>query len=256
MREHDSGETGRQRMNKKKLPKAVLRTADQMREAAAERSQDAPHPVDLNETPAPRPAVMRTADRAANGNVIEMVPKADAAEAPQSADNGAAALRRRMAVAIVERYANWAAVGGALPVPIANATAVTALMVRMIQSLSKLYGVPFEKNRTRAAVVGLMAGMLPTGLATIAASARHLLRAGLRAPGPCRFVGDLIGLCAPHRPALHRAIRERLDRRSISARSFCGDLRRLSTATAVQFNFLFCAFMRSIRLFGRMSVQF
>ena len=171
MREHDSGETGRQRMNKKKLPKAVLRTADQMREAAAERSQDAPHPVDLNETPAPRPAVMRTADRAANGNVIEMMPKADAAEAPQPADNGAAALRKRMAVATVERYANWAAVGGALPVPIANATAVTALMVRMIQSLSKLYGVPFEKNRTRAAVVGLMAGMLPTGLATVAASA-------------------------------------------------------------------------------------
>jgi uncharacterized protein (DUF697 family) len=171
MREHDSGETGRQRMNKKKLPKAVLRTADQMREAAAERSQDAPHPVDLNETSSPRPAVMRTADRAANGNVIEMMPKADAAEAPQSADNGAAALRKRMAVATVERYANWAAVGGALPVPIANATAVTALMVRMIQSLSKLYGVPFEKNRTRAAVVGLMAGMLPTGLATVAASA-------------------------------------------------------------------------------------
>ena len=171
MREHDSGETGRQRMNKKKLPKAVLRTADQMREAAAERGQDAPHPVDLNETPAPRPAVMRPADRAANGNVIEMMPKADAAEAPQPADNGAAALRKRMAVATVERYANWAAVGGALPVPIANATAVTALMVRMIQSLSKLYGVPFEKNRTRAAVVGLMAGMLPTGLATVAASA-------------------------------------------------------------------------------------
>lgn len=174
MSEHESGEAGRKRMNKKKLPKAVLRTADQMREAAAERSQDAPHPVDLNETPVPRPAVTRTVERAANGNVIEMVPKADAAEAPQPAmpaDNGAAALRRRMAVATVERYANWAAVGGVIPVPIANATAVTALMVRMIQSLSKLYGVPFEKNRTRAAVVGLMAGVLPTGLATVAASA-------------------------------------------------------------------------------------
>jgi uncharacterized protein (DUF697 family) len=159
-------------MNKKKLPKAVLRTADQMREAA-ERSQDAPHPVDLNETPAVRPAVTRTAERAANGNVIEMMPKADAAEALQAvpADNGAAALRRRMAVATVERYANWAAIGGGIPVPIANATAVTTLMVRMIHALSKLYEVPFEKNRTRAAVVGLMAGMLPTGLATVAASA-------------------------------------------------------------------------------------
>ncbi|MBX9847235.1 MAG: DUF697 domain-containing protein [Xanthobacteraceae bacterium] len=161
-------------MNKKKLPKAVLRTADQMREAAAERSQDVPHPVDLNETPAIRPAVTRAVEFAAAGNVIEMVPKAEIAEAPQPAvpaDNGAAALRRRMAVATVERYANWAAVGGVIPVPIANATAVTALMVRMIQSLSKLYGVPFEKNRTRAAVVGLMAGVLPTGFATVAASA-------------------------------------------------------------------------------------
>ncbi|MBX9824896.1 MAG: DUF697 domain-containing protein [Xanthobacteraceae bacterium] len=161
-------------MNRKKLPKAVLRTADQMREAAAERSQYAPHPVDLNETPAVRPAVTRAVEFAAAGNVIEMVPKAESAEAPQPAvpaDNGAAALRRRMAVATVERYANWAAVGGVIPVPIANATAVTALMVRMIQSLSKLYGVPFEKNRTRAAVVGLMAGVLPTGLATVAASA-------------------------------------------------------------------------------------
>lgn len=174
MREHDSGEASRQRMNKKKLPKAVLRTADQMREAAAERSQDVPHPVDLNETPAIRPAVTRAVEFAAAGNVIEMVPKAEIAEAPQPAvpaDNGAAALRRRMAVATVERYANWAAVGGVIPVPIANATAVTALMVRMIQSLSKLYGVPFEKNRTRAAVVGLMAGVLPTGFATVAASA-------------------------------------------------------------------------------------
>jgi uncharacterized protein (DUF697 family) len=170
MREHDPGETGRQRMNKKKLPKAVLRTADQMREAA-ERSQDTTHPVDLSETPAARPTVTRTAERAATGNVIEMMPKADAAEAPQPADNGAAALRRRMAIATVERYANWAAVGGGIPVPIANATAVTALMVRMIHSLSKLYGAPFEKNRTRAAVVGLMGGVLPTGLATVAASA-------------------------------------------------------------------------------------
>ena len=54
--------------------------------------------------------------------------------------------------------------------PLANAAAITALMVRMIKSLSTLYEVPFERNRTRAAVVGLMGGVLPTGLATIAAS--------------------------------------------------------------------------------------
>jgi uncharacterized protein (DUF697 family) len=55
--------------------------------------------------------------------------------------------------------------------PIVNAAALTALLVRMVRSLSVLYGVPFERNRTRAVVIGLMGGALPTGFATIAASA-------------------------------------------------------------------------------------
>src|ERR1041385_4475956 len=157
MPEHDPGEAGRKRMNKKKLPKAVLRTADEMRGAAVDRAQDTPHPVDLNETPMTRSAALR----AAADNVIEMVPKTEPA---------AAALRRRKAVAIVERYANWAAIGGVIPVPLANAAAITALLMRMIKSLSTLYEVPFEHNRTKAAVVGLMGGVLPTGFATLAAS--------------------------------------------------------------------------------------
>jgi len=156
-------------MNKKKLPKAVLRTADEMRDSA-DLAQGAPHPVDLNEAPAPRPANLRPA----TDNVIEMVPKTESASAETAASaripDAAAALRRRNAVAIVERYANWSAVGGVIPVPLANAAAITALLVRMIKSLSTLYEVPFEKNRTRAAMIGLMGGVLPTGFATIAAS--------------------------------------------------------------------------------------
>jgi uncharacterized protein (DUF697 family) len=156
-------------MNKKKFPKAVLRTADEMRDAG-DRTQDTPHPVDLNEAPVPRSANLRSAA----DNVIEMVPKTEPASADTAAVAGipdtAAAQRRRKAVAIVERYANWSAVGGVIPVPLANAAAVTALMVRMIKSLSTLYGVPFERNRARAAVIGLMGGVLPTGLGTIAAS--------------------------------------------------------------------------------------
>jgi uncharacterized protein (DUF697 family) len=169
MREHDSGEAGRKRMNKKKLPKAVLRTADEMR-GGAERAADTPHPVDLNEASVTPPA----SQRAVADNVIELVPKTEPAPADtiivSKEHDAAAALRRRKAVAIVERYANWSAVGGVIPVPIANAAAITTLMVRMIKSLSTLYDVPFEHNRTRAAVVGLMGGVLPTGLATIAAS--------------------------------------------------------------------------------------
>jgi len=140
-------------MNKKKFPKTVLRTAEQMREAAAHA--------------APKPS--------AQDNVIEMVPKVEASAAPpavsatQSADAGSRQ-RRRKAVAIVERYANYSAVGGAIPVPIANATALTALLVRMVKKLSDIYGVPFERNRTRSVIIGLMGGALPTGFATIATS--------------------------------------------------------------------------------------
>ena len=170
MREHDPSEAGRKRMNKKKLPKAVLRTADEMRGATADRAQDTPHPIDLDEAPATRSANLRSAA----DNVIEMVPKTEPASADAAASakihDTAAAQRRRKAVAIVERYANWCAVGGVIPVPLANAAAITGLMVRMIKSLSTLYGVPFERNRARAAVIGLMGGVLPTGFATIAAS--------------------------------------------------------------------------------------
>src|SRR5258705_9600326 len=143
-------------MNKKKFPKAVLRTADQMREAGASAAAQSTSP----------------------DNVIEMVPKSES-----SASQPATALRRRQAVAIVERYANLSAVGGAIPIPLANAAAITALMVRMVKSLSGLYGVPFERNRTRSIVMALMGGALPTGLATIATSTITLFMPGVNLLG-------------------------------------------------------------------------
>jgi len=158
-------------MNKKKLPKAVLWTADQMRDAGADRLSAPPHPVDMNE---PQGARTTVAHSTSADNVIEMMPKSETSSipegaAPQSAPVSAAeARRRRQARAIVERYANFCAVGGVIPVPVANAAAVTAIMVRMVKSLSSLYGVPFERNRARAIVIGLMGGVLPTGFATIA----------------------------------------------------------------------------------------
>jgi uncharacterized protein (DUF697 family) len=144
-------------MNKKKFPKAVLRTADQMREAAGSVAQKS-MPSD---------------------NVIEMMPKAE----PASTADSSTALRRRKAIAIVERYANYSAVGGALPIPLANAAAITALLVRMVKSLSEVYDVPFERNRTRSIVIGLMGGALPTGFATIATSTLTLFIPGLNLMG-------------------------------------------------------------------------
>jgi uncharacterized protein (DUF697 family) len=150
-------------MNKKKFPKAVLRTADQMREAAASAPPKSASP----------------------DNVIEMVPKSEAVPTTNIAASldPATALQRRRAVAIVERYANYSAIGGAIPVPLANAAAITALLVRMVKSLSDLYGVPFERTRTRSIIIGLMGGALPTGFATIATSTISLFVPGVNVLG-------------------------------------------------------------------------
>ncbi|MCX7314344.1 MAG: DUF697 domain-containing protein [Hyphomicrobiales bacterium] len=147
-------------MNKKKLPKAVLRTANEMREHAT------------------------GAAKAPTDNVIEMMPKAEPsapatkAAAATAPSDPVAALRRRKAIAIVERHANYSAIGGAIPIPLANAAAISALLVRMVKSLSELYGAPFERNRTRSIVIALMGGALPTGLSTIAASTLGLFIPG------------------------------------------------------------------------------
>ena len=149
-------------MNKKKLPKVVLRTADQMREAGA------------------------GPQSTSSDNVIEMMPKSEASAAANIATastDPAAALRRRQAVAIVERYANYSSIGGAIPVPLANAAAITALLVWMVKSLSNLYGVPFERTRTRSIVIALMGGALPTGFATIATSTISLFVPGVNVLG-------------------------------------------------------------------------
>jgi uncharacterized protein (DUF697 family) len=78
--------------------------------------------------------------------------------------------RRSQALKIVERHAVYAAVGGIIPVPIANVASVTAVIVRMVKVLSDLYGTPFERDRARAIVVGFMGGAMPTGLGAVTTS--------------------------------------------------------------------------------------
>jgi hypothetical protein len=159
---------------KKKLPKAVMWTADDMREsgAGAYQRHDAPHPADLNE---PLNARASTPNAGAPDNVIEMMPKTEAAmnaktQSPSKSADIEAMRRRMRARAIVERHANFSALGGAIPLPIVNIASITAIIVRMVKSLSALYGVPFERNRTRAIVIGLMGGVMPAGLATVICS--------------------------------------------------------------------------------------
>ena len=80
------------------------------------------------------------------------------------------ARRLAQARAIVERHATYSALGGIIPLPIVNVGSVTAVIVRMVKSLSDLYGIPFERDRARGIVLGLMGGAMPTGLAAVTTS--------------------------------------------------------------------------------------
>jgi uncharacterized protein (DUF697 family) len=85
-------------------------------------------------------------------------------------DAGRQAVRRRLALRIVERHRTYAAIGGLSPLPILNVAGVAALVARMVKQLSELYGVPFERERTRSLVISIIGGAAPTGLGTATAS--------------------------------------------------------------------------------------
>ena len=163
----------------KKLPKAIRSTIDDMREAAVGRSawekQVLPaRTIGLNE-PSDREAPLPQSGRV--GDVIEVMPRAapplvaDAlVPAAPMRDEFEALRRRSLAHAIVKRHSAYSAVGGIIPLPIANVASITAVIVRMVKVLSDLYGVPFERDRARAIVIGLMGGAMPTGLAAVTSS--------------------------------------------------------------------------------------
>jgi len=47
---------------------------------------------------------------------------------------------------------------------------ITAINLRMVKQLGDLYGVPFQRDRSRAIIVGLIGGAVPTGLGVTTAS--------------------------------------------------------------------------------------
>jgi uncharacterized protein (DUF697 family) len=154
-------------MTRKPLPKAITRPIANLREIAAEFVADeqgrVPRqvadaaPFDAVE-PEPAPAVSAPVSAADLSATTAMPPD------PLTARRLAAARR------IVERYKMYAAVGGLFPLPIVNIAGVAAINMRMVKALSDLYQAPFQRDRTRAMIIGLMGGAVPTGLGAATAS--------------------------------------------------------------------------------------
>jgi uncharacterized protein (DUF697 family) len=156
-------------MIRRKLPRVIMRASDDMREAGLGTELQASYPTHLGEI-----AVSASQARACADDVVvqKIVPEAASARragAVSHARSGSAR-RRAQALRIVNRHAGYSAVGGIIPLPVASFAGVTAVIVRMVKVLSDHYGVAFERDRARAIVVGLVAGAMPTGLATVASS--------------------------------------------------------------------------------------
>jgi uncharacterized protein (DUF697 family) len=85
-------------------------------------------------------------------------------------DASQAALRRSCAEQIVKRHATLAGFGGIIPLPLVNIAGITAVILRMVRTLARLYGVPFERDKARSVVISLLGGTMPTGLAVATTS--------------------------------------------------------------------------------------
>jgi uncharacterized protein (DUF697 family) len=140
-------------MTRKPLPKVIRRPSESLRVVAADvvTDEEAPAPIALPRGTAAPP---HAAPPAAGVQLPAVSPRTAAW----------AAKRRALARKIVERHKTYAAVGGLFPVPIVNIAGVSAIIMRMVKQLSDLYQVPFERDRTRSIIIGLMGGAVPTGL--------------------------------------------------------------------------------------------
>lgn len=145
-------------MTRKPLPKAITRPLADIRPFSPAVAED--EPADRGPAPfdniAAEPALAVSSAPIAN-DVTGGAPKLTSA---------LAAKRRALANKIVDRHRTYAAMGGLVPLPVANIGAVAAINLRMVKQLSKLYQVPFQRERTRSLLVSLIGGAVPTGVGT------------------------------------------------------------------------------------------
>ncbi len=166
-------------MRRKPLPKAITRSIANLQQMATGFAADeqgrvprqmpsaAAEPMEFDAVePEPKPLSQSMA-----GIVSAAAPaNAPRLDAQSRRDDPLAARRRTLARRIVDRHKNYAAMGGLVPLPAANIASVTAINLRMVKQLSELYGVPFQRDRTRSLIIALIAGAVPTGAGLAASS--------------------------------------------------------------------------------------
>jgi uncharacterized protein (DUF697 family) len=177
-------------MKRKPLPKAITRSLANLQQLAAgfaadEQGRVPPHltpeaaamafdavePEPKIEPVRPsKPASMPASRPDTASSLIGRQPDESRLSPQSRATDPLAGRRRALAHRIVDRHKNYAAVGGLVPLPAVNIASVTAINLRMVKQLSELYGVPFQRDRTRSLIIALIAGAVPTGAGLAASS--------------------------------------------------------------------------------------
>lgn len=177
-------------MTRKPLPKAITRSSAELRTIAggvvADQEAPALQSVPPHDEVAPEPALF-------SAPIANDVLPSASGRAQQFA-----AKRRSIARKIVERHKMYAAMGGLFPLPIVNIAGVAAINMRMVKQLSELYAMPFQRDRTRAIIIGVLAGAVPTGFGAATASTLTFIVPGSGLVG--------LGVCAITAGALTRGI--------------------------------------------------
>jgi len=156
-------------MTRKPLPKAITRTIANLHGIAADFVSDEQGRV-------PR---QNSSQAAASFDSVEPEPapvvaahRNEKTRHPAEPRRTDAHTTKRQAAArkIVQRHRNYAALGGLVPLPIVSIASLTAINMRMVKALSDLYGVPYQRDRTRSLIVGIVGGAVPAGLGSATAS--------------------------------------------------------------------------------------
>jgi len=64
----------------------------------------------------------------------------------------------------IEYYARWAAAAGAIPAPVVDIAALTAVQLKMLHTLAKIYGSEFSQDKGKAILGSVLGALIPSKL--------------------------------------------------------------------------------------------
>ncbi len=74
--------------------------------------------------------------------------------------------KEEQSLKLVARYMWWSMGAGLVPLPIADLVAVSGVQLKMLAEISRIYEVPFQKSRGKAAIGSLLGFVFPHAMST------------------------------------------------------------------------------------------